>query len=91
VSKPLSSDELQFLARFAKLPEGYRLIQYLTAKLKDADESLRKAPVDDVMRAQGRAMAFHELLKDLQEAPERLERTTGSRPRVIDSVTPILR
>lgn len=83
MSKPLTNQELQFLAQFAKLPEGHRYMQYLAAKMGDADESLRKASVDDVMRAQGRSVALHELLQDLKEAGERLERSAGSRRQVV--------
>jgi hypothetical protein len=80
VSQPLSNEELQFLARLAKLPEGRRYMQYLSSRLADADQELRGALSEYVLQAQGRARTLWELLKDLQEAEARLERANGSRP-----------
>lgn len=84
MSEPLSREELDFLARFARLPEGKMYLRYLEAKLGTADADLRIAPHDSVFVAQGRSRAFHELVLDITEAEKRLERLSVSRPRVVN-------
>ncbi len=79
MSEPLSREELDFLARFARLPEGMRYLKYLETKMENADSALRSALRDDVFTAQGRARALHELWLDIKEAEKRLDRAVGSR------------
>ncbi len=84
MSEPLSREELEFLARFARLPEVKMYLRYLEAKLGSADADLRSALREGVFVAQGRSRAFHELLQDIKEAEQRLNRPAVSRPRVVN-------
>lgn len=80
---PLSNEELQFLATLSHMPEGRRYIKYLSSKLSAADVATREANPDKVAVAQGRARAFAELLEDLQEAENRLKRSSTSRRTIV--------
>lgn len=51
----LDNEQLRFLARLNKSPDGAFLLTVLRARLAERDEQLRKARGEDVFRAQGRA------------------------------------
>lgn len=70
----LTAAELQALRRFSQLPEGRLWLSMLGAKLAAADEKLRHASGDDLLRTQGRAQQLEELMDDLLKAGEALNR-----------------
>lgn len=79
----LTTDQLQFLARLSKSPDGRFLVsKYLEPKLAEADGKLRTARGEDIFRAQGAATVLAELIADIAEAEQRLNRATLTRPRV---------
>lgn len=75
----LSRDQLTFLAAFARAPEGKLLTQLLEAKLSEQDAKLRTAVGEEVYRAQGRAQATAELIGDIRDAHQRLNRSAPTR------------
>lgn len=77
----LKSDELQFLARLSRTPDGAALLKLLRAKLAEADGELRKAQGENVYRAQGRAQELDELITLITDADQKLKRIEASRPR----------
>ena len=79
----LTTEQLQFLARLSKSPDGKFLVaSYLEPKLAEADGKLRTARGEDIFRAQGAATALAELIADVAEAEQRLTRATLTRQRV---------
>lgn len=77
----LSGEQLQFLGRFSKSPDGQFLLTILRAKLAERDEALRKTSGEDVYRTQGRALELDELVADITDANEKLNRLRLSVPR----------
>lgn len=75
-----SPEDLEFLRRFARMPEGRVLVELLHRKLTDADRRLRTAIGEDVLRSQGRAQLLAELIDDVTKAGMKLDRATGGRP-----------
>lgn len=75
----LSSDDLQFLARLSKSPDGQALLKLLRAELAEADAMLRKATGDEMFRCQGRAQYLDGLIKTIESANQKL---TPRRPTV---------
>ncbi len=75
----LGGDDLQFLARFNRSPDGAALLKILRAKLAESDKALRTARGEDVLRAQGRAIELDELVADITEAEQKLKRNVPSR------------
>jgi hypothetical protein len=78
----LKSDELQFLARLSRTPDGATLLKLLRAKLAEADGELRKAQGENVYRAQGHAQELDELISLIVDAEQQLKRIEASRPRL---------
>lgn len=74
-----SPEDLEFLRRFARMPEGRVLVELLQRKLTDADQRLRSAIGEDVLRSQGRAQLLAELIDDVTMAEKKLARVTGGR------------
>ena len=74
-----TTEQLTFLARFNKSPEGLQLVAILNAKLAEANAGLRVSKGEEVYRQQGRALQLDELLEDIAEAPTRLARTQPAR------------
>lgn len=70
----LSTDDLTFLARLAKSPDGARLVTLLQALLGDVEGQLRKLEGVQMHRAQGRALAFDELIDNMSDAEKKLNR-----------------
>lgn len=58
----LTSDQLAFLARLSKSPEGKFQVSMYTDELADLDAKLRKATGDDIYRLQGRAQQLEEMI-----------------------------
>lgn len=75
----LDKGQLTFLAAFARSPEGRLLVQLLEAKQREQDAKLRTAVGEEVYRAQGRAQATAELIGDILEAQQRLNRNDPTR------------
>jgi hypothetical protein len=79
----LTTDQLQFLARLSKSPDGRFLVtNYIEPKLAEADGKLRTARGEDIFRAQGAATALAELLADIASAEKRLNQAASTRQRV---------
>jgi hypothetical protein len=75
----LTRESLEFLARFAKSPEGIRFKAVLEGKLADVSKDLRSLAGEQIYRAQGKALMLDELLADLNDAQTRLNRSTPAR------------
>lgn len=80
----LDNEQLEFLARLAKAPEGRTLLSILQAKLRDRESKLRSTSGEEVHRYQGRALELDELIADITEAQARRTRaaaplTSGAR------------
>lgn len=73
----LSTDELTFLARFAKSPDAKALVSILQGKLGDVEGKLRRAEGAEMHRCQGRAQQLDELLADIRDAEMRLHTSTA--------------
>ena len=79
----LTTDQLQFLARLSKSPDGrFLVINYLEPKLAEADGKLRTARGEDIFRAQGAATALAELIAGGAAAGKKLTQATLTRQRV---------
>ncbi|MBS0330801.1 MAG: hypothetical protein JSR30_13170 [Proteobacteria bacterium] len=81
----LSTDDLAFLARLSKSPDGRRLLQLLQAKQTECNDKLRSTTGEEVLRWQGRALAVDELIADIAQAEQKLTRngapvTSQARP-----------
>lgn len=74
----LKHEQLQFLERLNKSPDGQYLLQILRAKQSERNAALRTTKGEDVYRAQGRALELDELVADITEASQRLTRTQPS-------------
>jgi hypothetical protein len=74
----LSNEQLVFLARFARSPEGNQLLTILKAKLGDRESKLRTTVGEEVYRTQGRALELDELIADITEAQQRLTRVESA-------------
>ncbi len=75
----LDADDLAFLARLNKSPDGRRLLQLLQAKQTECNDKLRAVTGEEVLRWQGRALAVDEMIADIAQAEQKL---TRSRPSV---------
>jgi hypothetical protein len=79
---PLTKEDLNGLARFARLPEGQLFVGLLEKRLAEHDKTLRTARGEDIFRAQGAAQAVEQIIKDITQAPTNLQRITGSAHRI---------
>ena len=75
-----TTEQLSFLARFNKSPEGMQLVAILNAKLAEANAGLRVLTGEEVYRQQGRALQLDELLENIADAQSKLTRTQPARP-----------
>jgi len=75
----LDGNDLLFLARFSKLPEGKLFLGLLERKLKEREAKLRTAVGEEVHRQQGRALELDELIADIAQAQDRLNRSGPTR------------
>jgi hypothetical protein len=74
----LSGDQLAFMARFSKSPEGQMLLSIYDAKLKERESKLRTSVGEEVHRQQGRALELDELIADITEAQQRITRSIST-------------
>lgn len=79
MAQQLTRDDLEFLRRFARLPEGRQLITLYQRNLAETDVRLRTAIGDDLLRMQGRAQLLAELIAHVTEAEKSIERSTPRR------------
>lgn len=70
----LNTDDLAFLARLSKSPDGRRLLQLLQAKQAECNDKLRTTIGEEVLRWQGRALAVDEMIADIVQAEQKLTR-----------------
>lgn len=70
----LSSDDLAFLDRFSKTPDGQYLLKLLRAKLAEREQKLRTATGEEVYRNQGRALELDEMIAEVTTAQQKLTR-----------------
>lgn len=80
MQRKLGTEELQFLARLSKSPDGHALLNLLRAELADLDKKLRKATGDDTVRLQGRAQQVDELIVAIESASTTLNRSRTTQP-----------
>jgi len=71
----LTSDQLAFLARFAKSPDGRTIVDILSGHLESTDRKLRAAVGEETFRQQGRAQQLAELIDMVVKAEVTLNRT----------------
>lgn len=74
----LDNDDLAFLARLSKSPDGRRLLQMLQAKQAECNDKLRTTTGEEVLRWQGRALAVDEMIADIAQAEQKLTRNAPS-------------
>lgn len=74
----LDNDDLAFLARLSKSPDGRRLLQLLQAKQAECNDKLRTTTGEEVLRWQGRALAVDEFIADIAQAEQKLTRNVPS-------------
>lgn len=83
----LSHERVSFLAGFAESTQGRLYRQVLEERLAEVDRTLRVLTGDDLYRAQGKAQAFEELVKQLDEAKNVLNRSSAARSQGTRRVT----
>jgi hypothetical protein len=76
----LNHEQLEFLARFAKTPDGQMLMAIYRARLAEVDGKLRTAEGAEMHRQQGRAQQLDELLTGITEARSKLARNAVPTP-----------
>lgn len=82
----LSNENLKFLARLSKTPDGQALAAILESKLAVQDVNCRKLVGPELHQAQGRAQQLSELLDDISQAQYRLDTNASpQRPHSMDS------
>lgn len=75
----LTQDDLRFLARLSKTPDGAALIKILRADLAEVDATLRKATGEELIRTQGRAQKLDELIERFNTAEKMLKPSQPTR------------
>lgn len=76
----LSTNDLEFLRRFARMPEGKALVELFQRNLAETDVKLRTTIGDELLRMQGRAQLLAELIDQVTKAEATLTRATPRRP-----------
>lgn len=74
----LNAEDLAFLARLNKSPDGRQLLRMLQAKQVECNEKLRAVTGEEVLRWQGRALAVDEMIADIATAEQKLTRSKPS-------------
>jgi hypothetical protein len=79
----LQDQELQFLARLGKSPEGLHLLMLIQAEIAEVNGNLRKFSGETLTREQGKALWLDEFARRLQtdataQRIARLPRPTAS-------------
>lgn len=67
----LNADQLAFLARLSRSPDGKFLLSIYEAELHELDVKLRKATGEDVYRTQGRASQLEEMIERIKDAEQK--------------------
>lgn len=75
----LTTEQLTFLARFAKTPDGQFLVGMLEARQAELNTTLRDVTGEEVYRTQGRALEVDNLLDQVKSAHVKLNRGAPSR------------
>jgi hypothetical protein len=70
----LNTQQLQFLARLSKSPDGAMLVQLLRDMVHDHDKAARTARGEDVHRSLGAADGLDKLIADIMGAGQSLAR-----------------
>ena len=78
----MTTEDLDYLRRFARTPEGRYFLGLLETRLRSRDEKLRTATGEELYRQQGRAQELYELMKDITGADSRLKQL-GQPPRKV--------
>jgi len=81
----LNERHLAELERFARLPEGAIVKEWLRIRLATYDQQLRDASGEDILRCQGKARALSALIDDLEKAAQRRERAQASSRSVVSN------
>lgn len=81
----LSTNDLEFLRRFARMPEGKALVDLLQRNLAETDVKLRTTIGDELLRTQGRAQLMAELIDQVTKAEATLARANPTRRAVAHS------
>lgn len=76
---PLTNSQLQTLRAFFWSPEGKLFVAMLQDKLAAADVKLRSLSGEELNRQQGRALQLQELIGELTDAEQILNRQDPSR------------
>jgi hypothetical protein len=72
----LTGDQLAFMARFSKSPEGKFLVSLYEAELRELDVKLRKATGEAIYQAQGRAQQLEEMIERITGAENKAKPRT---------------
>lgn len=77
----LTKEQLSFLARFSRTPDGAQLVQILRARLAARDKAARVARGEDVQRTLGAACELDEFIADIEGAEAQLNRNATAHQR----------
>lgn len=67
----LTPEQVAFLARLSKLPEGKFLVGMYEAELRELDVKLRTATGDAIYQTQGRAQQLEEMIGRITNAEQK--------------------
>lgn len=67
----LTSEQVAFLARLSKSPEGKFLVSMYEDELREIDVKLRKATGEAIYQAQGRAQQLEEMIGRIRNAGQK--------------------
>lgn len=70
----LTTPELDELHRVSRSPDGQVVLRLLEKRLAEHDKAMRTADGNEVFRAQGKAQAIQQLIDDITQAGEILQR-----------------
>lgn len=74
----MTNSMLRELAILSRMPEGNIVLGVIAYRRDQAMERLINATGEEVYRLQGSLRALDELLRDIKEAPQRLNSANGS-------------
>lgn len=83
----LDTEDLTFLARLAKSPDGKYLQRILAARLGEVEAKLRVGEGAGMHRAQGRAQELDDLMQMIDKADEWLQRGVPTQSHELRRVT----
>jgi len=70
----LTTEQLSFMARFARSPEGQFFAKMLEQRQAELNSKLRDATGEEIYRTQGRAKEVDELIIQINSAQQTLNR-----------------